>query len=148
MAKNCSRATEVGRIRHTRGALRRKGALLSSEMMIIFPVMMILLFGVVETSLLLASYNKLKLASSVGARVATVTPGDSNQSVVEAVNEVLADTSFLDYVSVACHDSGQTGGICRVTIQIPMEEAAPDLLGVLGFRLTGVLEASTAMRKE
>jgi len=140
---------EVGRIRVSRGALRRKGALLSSEMMIVFPVMMILLFGVVETSLLLASYNTLKLASSVGARVATVTPGDHpDQAVVEAVNEVLANSSFLEHVSVTCHDGGETGGICRVTVQIPMEEAAPDLLGVLGFHLTGVLEASTAMRKE
>jgi len=126
----------------------RRGSILSAEMLIVFPVMMVLLMGVVETSLMLSTFNQLKLASSVGARVASVTPGNAELAVAEAVEQVLAEADFVEVVDVSCDDSGQTGGICRVTVRIPMSEAAPDLLGVFGFTLDGTLEASTAMRKE
>ena len=126
----------------------RKGALLSAEMLITFPVVMVMAFGMVETSLLISSYNQLKHASSVGCRCCSVSPGDNSAAVAMAIREALNDDKLIDAVTVVCDDSGVSGGIVRVTIQLPMSEAAPDLLAVFGFHLDGMLEASTAMRKE
>lgn len=128
--------------------LRRKGALLSAEMLIVFPVMTVIVFGMVETSLLISKYNHIKHASSVACRACSVTPGDSREAVAAALRETLQDEELIDAVTVIREDSGITGEICRVTIQLPMSEAAPDLLAALGFNLDGTLEASTAMRKE
>jgi len=117
-------------------------------MLIAFPVMMVLVFGMVETSLLISTYNQIKHASSVGARICSVSPGECSDAVGMAIREALDDEKLIAAVTVICDDGGVTGESCRVTIQLPMTDAAPDLLKAFGFRLTGVLEASTVMRKE
>jgi len=129
-------------------AKARKGALLSAEMLIVFPVMVVIVFGMVETSLVISTYNQLKHASSVGCRCCSISPGDGSAAVAMAIRAALNDDKLIDTVTVICDDSGVSGEICRVTIQLPMSEAAPDLLAALGFQLEGTLEASTAMRKE
>ncbi|MEO8493453.1 MAG: TadE/TadG family type IV pilus assembly protein [Planctomycetota bacterium] len=126
----------------------RQGALLSAEMLIVAPVLMVIVFGMVETSLLISTYNQLKHASSVGCRSCSIASGVDREAVVLAIRAALNDEKLIGAVQVTCDDSGVSGEICRVTIQMPMSEAAPDLLAVLGFHLEGTLEASTAMRKE
>jgi hypothetical protein len=127
---------------------RRKGALLSSELLLVVPVVAALLFGIVEISCLVSTFNNLKHASCIGARVGSVTPGQCHDSVTATVQQVLDNPELIEEVKIVYDDSGEPGEICRVTLQLPMSEAAPDLLGVLGVKLTGTMEASTAMRKE
>ncbi len=128
---------------------RRVGALLSAEMLIVTPVVMVMAFGMVEASLLISSYNQLKHASAVGARVCSVSPGDCRAAVTAAVQEVLIDERLIEHVEIVCEDSGLSGEICRVTLSIEMSEAAPNLLAALGFSLVGrELNVATAMRKE
>ncbi len=126
----------------------RQGALLSAEMLITFPVLMVMLFGLVETSLLISAYNQLKHASSVGARVCSISPGDSSAKVAMAIREALNnDDDLIQAATVTLVDNG-SGEICRVTIELSMSEAAPNLLEAFGFKLDGTLKATTAMLKE
>ena len=127
----------------------RQGALLSAEMLITFPVLMVMLFGLVETSLLISAYNQLKHASSVGARVCSISPGDSSAKVAMAIREALNnDDDLIQAATVTLEDSGVSGSFCRVTIELPMSDAAPNLLEAFGFKLDGTLKATTAMLKE
>ena len=137
------------RARRAMGIRQRKGALLSAEMLLVSPAIMLLLFGIVEIGMLASSYNELKLASHVGARAgATASTMEVKESVMWAVEEVLKDSSLRDKVTVTCDEVVQAGAVFRVSIAMKKDQAAPDLLGVLGFSLSGILEASTAMRKE
>lgn len=129
-------------------ARSRRGAILSAEMLLVFPVLIIVLFGIIEISLLISTTNQLKLASNVGARVCATTPGPCDAAVELAINQVLGNSSTFDNVSVTCDDDGVSGGLCTITLTMPKTDAAPDLLGVLGLKLEGTLQQSTTMRKE
>jgi hypothetical protein len=141
-----------GKGRRVRRPIRpgqRKGALLSAELLLVSPATLLVLFGIVEIGMLASSYNELKLASHVGARAgATASTTWVKDSVNQAVEEVLKDSSLKDKVTVVCDDVVEAGTVFRVSIAMDKGQAAPDLLGVLGFSLSGKLEASTAMRKE
>ncbi len=137
------------RVRRGMRALQRRGALLSAEMLLVSPAMLVLLFGIVEMGMLASTYNELKLACYVGARAgATASTTQVKEAVLWAVEEVLKDSSLRDKVTVTCDEVVNSGAVFHVSIAMKKERAAPDLLGVLGFRLSGKLEASTAMRKE
>lgn len=137
------------RVRRGVRSRQRKGALLSAEMLLVSPAMLLVLFGIVEIGMLASSYNELKLASYVGARAgATASTTQVKECVIRAVDDVLNNSSLKDKVTVACDDVVEAGTVFRVSIAMKKDQAAPDLLGVLGFSLSGQLEASTAMRKE
>lgn len=128
---------------------QRKGALLSAEMLLVSPAMILLLFGIVEIGVLASTYNELKQASHVGARAGATAPAAHvKEAVVWAVEEVLKDSALRDKVTIACDEVVDSGTIFHVSVAMKKDQAAPDLLSVLGFSLSGKLEASTAMRKE
>ncbi|MEZ6112436.1 MAG: TadE/TadG family type IV pilus assembly protein [Pirellulaceae bacterium] len=129
-------------------ARRRRGALLSAEMLLVFPVLMGVLFGIVELSLLISSYNTMKLASADGARL--YARGSTDTAAAAAVAAVLLENDAKTFGGSATATSLSTdvtvqvtselsaaGNLACVTISMPMEKATPDLLGVIGFTLEG-----------
>jgi hypothetical protein len=117
-------------------------------MLLTFPILALAMFGVVETSVLVGASNRLQLAANTGARVGASIPGPHHhQAIEEAVFEVLGP-ELSQHATVKCSHSGAAGDMCRVTVKLPREQAAPDLLGMFGFRLSGSLQATVAMRIE
>jgi hypothetical protein len=139
---------DAGRpVARRRRCARRKGALLSAEMLIVFPAVVILLYGIVEFSFLLSANSQLASASQTGARVGTL-PGAMPTHVETAVRDTL-DPSFKDEVSVTFTPGLVSGDEVTVEVRLEMTKAAPDLLTIFGFDLSGrFLEARSVMRKE
>lgn len=135
-----------------RRQFRRKGAILSVEFVLIFPILLGLVLAIIEFGLLLAAAQQVKTASHVACRVGTL-PAASAEELDAAVRG--AARTALMTCNLACaaeveFEPGQyTGDPVTVQIRVPMKAAAPDLLAVVGFGLKGrCLVARTVLRKE
>ena len=152
---------------------RRLGALLSLELVIALPVMLIVVFAAVEFSLLLLGTQAITAAANVGARQAAL-PSTTSEEVEEAVFQVLqtwrwAKSEHLqvlisvdgdlvyDSQSMSPSDkdpqnilgAAPTGSEVMVTLNLKSNQAAPDLLKVFKLGLGDQeLTASFVTRKE
>ncbi len=157
---------------------RRLGALLSLELVIALPVLLIVVFAAVEFSFLLLGSQAITAAANVGAREAALpssTATDVRNAVFQALqswrwatNEhmqvlIFVDTDGADELDLV-YDSqnpamddepenevrdAPTGTDIQVTIKLPSNQAAPDLLSLFGLGLNGQeLTASFVTRKE
>ena len=117
------------------------------ELVLVLPLLMIVLFGVIELSLLFNARQALVAASRAGARIgalAGATLEDVRQAVEDQVGPPLCDQLTIDA------DLGQRSGdqVC-VQVRAPMRSVSPDLLRVVGFGLDDrELVAETVMSKE
>jgi Flp pilus assembly protein TadG len=124
----------------------RKGALLSLEMVIALPVLLIVVLAAVEFSFLLLASQAITAAANVGARQAAL-PSTTADDVEEAVYDALASWRWanpaLPYLEVHVFVDGDpdgpgneledstTGTQVQVTVNLPSDQAAPDLLGII-----------------
>jgi Flp pilus assembly protein TadG len=135
----------------SRRARRRPGRL-AIELLLILPVLLALLGGLIEFSVLLVARQQLANASRQGARVAAL--GGDAATVEQAARLALGSgaVSAATVVSVLTDDTGvplPSGAAVQVTVQVPAASVAPNMLGVLGFSLGDrLLAAVTVMRKE
>lgn len=143
-----------------RSAAKRRGALLSMELVIALPILLIVILGAVEFTFLLLASQAITAAANVGTRQATLPCATSSQ-VQNAVLTALGswrwanaddlrvrvfvdqnDDSFADELVFDSHDSSQnddtgllaaapTGTLVQVTVNLPAVAATPDLLGIL-----------------
>jgi hypothetical protein len=140
-----------------RGRARR--GLLSVELIIALPLLLLVLAGSVQLALLLVSQQALGAAAAVGAREASL-PGSTLVQVQNAVDRSLAGWRFapqLDNVLIHVGDEQpgavplplvRTGESVAVTVSVPAAAAAPDLLKYVGLSLADKLSATSVMRKE
>ncbi len=138
---------------------QRRGVLLSLELVIALPILLVVILSAVEFTFLLLGSQAITAAANVGARQAAL-PSTSSLDVERAVYSALGswrwaqttnDLAVLVYVDQ--DDNGQiendelvhrtnnlsdsngqlanapTGTVVQVTIQLPAIAAAPDLLG-------------------
>jgi Flp pilus assembly protein TadG len=130
---------------------KRRGSL-AIEMLIVLPVLLAIMLGMVEFSMLLVSRQELLTASREGARVAAI--GGSQDDVEAAVRQFLGTGSLSQatITTVLTDNQGQplpSGSPVAVTVSLPANQAAPDLLVFIGFSLRDeTLVAQTVMRKE
>jgi len=122
------------------------------ELLLALPVLLAVLLGVVEFSLMLVAQQQLVTASREGARVAA--QGGAQADVVQAVDQFLGTGSLSNatVVAVLTDASGQplpSGQPVSVTVSLPATQAVPDLLAFIGFSIAGnTLAAQAVMRKE
>jgi hypothetical protein len=130
----------------------RHGALLSMELLLILPVVMILLSALVEFSLIWSANSKIKAASRLACRVATLPstqPLVAEYVIREKVIEVLESPKLVDACKMDCHMGQYTGDPCTVVVSVPMKAITPDLLSFVGLGLKErEIVARTVMRKE
>lgn len=159
---------------------RRCGALLSLELAVALPMLLLVVVGAVEFSFLLLGSQAITAAANVGARQAAL-PSSSAQDVNDAVFQALASwrwarPQYLQVLIFADTDNGAgqldlvydsqdsdpydnddddevlnapTGTDIQVTVKLPSNQAAPDLLKVFGLGLNNEqLTATFITRKE
>jgi hypothetical protein len=145
---------------------RRRRAVLSLELIMVLPVLLLVLLATVEFGILLMSSQGVGAAAAVGSRNAAL-PSSSRTSVVAAVDTALSGYVWKNFRQVEIFvDSGggfvkdtpvpgtllanaPSGSIVSVTVNVEMDEAAPDLLKYFGISLNGkYLTTTYVTRKE
>ena len=131
-----------------RAAGDRRGALLSLELLIVLPIVVILALAMVELGLLWEANQQVKLASEQGCRVASL-PGSGEDEIRAAIDAALIKPRLIENAAVVYEIGSHTGDAVAVQVKLPMNAASPDMLFVFGFGLHDrFLEAQTVMRKE
>jgi hypothetical protein len=125
-------------------ASRRKGAILSLEMAIALPVLLLVVLAAVEYTFLLLGSQAITAAANVGARQAAL-PSTSAADVEDAVFDALASwrwarPQFLEVLVFVDGDpagpgneleNAPSGTEVQVTVKLPSDQAAPDLLKIV-----------------
>jgi hypothetical protein len=131
---------------------KRRGALLSYELVFIAPVVIALVLALVEFGLLFAAAHKVQLATASACRVAT-RPCPS-LTVLDKAVRITADQALMDKRLVAAHTlkfqpGAHTGDPVVVEVRVPMSAASPDMLSIVGYSLRGrYLTSRVVMSKE
>jgi Flp pilus assembly protein TadG len=117
------------------------------ELVLVLPILMILLMGFFEFSLLFYARGDVVHASRVGARYATLS-GVTEEDVANEVSSNLPP-SLRRGLRVASQLGQHAGDEVTVTVAVPSTSAAPDLLWLIGYSIQNEpLVAQTRMRKE
>jgi Flp pilus assembly protein TadG len=112
----------------------RRGAILSMELVLILPIFLMLIFSIIEFSMLMSAHTRVANAAQSGARLMSLS-GATAEEVKEQVSSLLGPSlagNCLIHVQPARH----SGDIGRVTVRVPMKNASPDLLWMVGFGLS------------
>jgi hypothetical protein len=130
----------------------RKGAIQTVELLLVLPILLGLLFAIIEFGLLLSANQRLKMASQLACRVGTLPaddPVEREQAIRRAAKGALGKPHLIRAHRLEFDAGRYTGDPVVVEIRLPMKAAAPDLLAVLGLGLKDrELLARTVMRKE
>lgn len=111
------------------------------------PILMMMLFGVFEFTMLFFARGSVVEASRLGARAATY-PGVGQEYIEESVHAALGP-KMARYASVYTEVGQYAGDPCVVVVKVPMMAAAPDLLWPVGFGLKDqYLISETVMPRE
>lgn len=123
-------------------------ASVSMEALLVLPVLLLVVFALVEFAMLLATEQKLAEASGLAARTAAV--GRSDADAKEAVKAVLGPRQYeAADVTIARRHDDRLGDLVEVRIDLPAKAAAPCLLRSCGVKMSDdTLIGRTLMRAE
>lgn len=112
------------------------------------PIVMALLFGMIEIGMLWSSSQRVKEAAAAGSRVAGFRGADE-LAVRRAVEHGLGRKSLVESYKLKVTKLIENPNEVCVTVTVPMSAAAPDMLKFIGFSLSGrTLTAESIMRRE
>ncbi len=119
----------------TEPAERRKArrGFLSAELIFTLPILVIVLFGLFEFSMLFFCRGELAEATRVGARKATL-PGVSVEEVEDEVRRVVPQR-LRDTLEVRVDPGLRSGDVVVVSVSVAMSSCSPDLLWPVGYSL-------------
>lgn len=124
----------------------RRGSI-SMELVFTLPLLLTLLLGIFEFSMLLMARGDVIQASRAGARVASL-HGVLEEDVSEEVLRMLGPR-YAAGATVQTQLASHSGEEVLVSVRIPMESASPNLLWPIGYNLQGrEIIAETRMLKE
>lgn len=117
------------------------------ELALVLPIFGIVMFALLEFTLLFYARADVVEASRIGARLATL-PGVTQQNVEQEVLKILPPQ--LGQGAVVQADLGKNSGdVVMVAVSIPMTLASPNLLWPVGYNIKGQnLYSETRMIKE
>lgn len=118
------------------------------ELILVLPIVLGLVFAVIEFGMLWSSNQRVKEAAAAGCRTASFRGADL-PAVRRAVEQTLKRRELVANCSIDVRNASPDAHEVAVTVRVPMKAAAPDLLSFLGFRLGGrEMSAQVVMRKE
>lgn len=122
--------------------------MLSMELVLVLPIVIGLIFAAVEIGMIWTAGQRLDEAAGAGCRIAGFR-GTDEASVRRHVENCLRRQALIKNYQLNVQDSGPNAEAVCVTVSVPMNAAAPDLLCMLGFSLKNrMLTAQAVMRKE
>jgi Flp pilus assembly protein TadG len=125
------------------GKKRRWGAA-AVELAIVTPILLTMLFGIIEYGWLFTVRQALTTASREGARTAAL-PGSTVEEVLQRVEDYTEPLGLSTCTAdVTCDDDGNPVG--TVTVSIPYADVT--LVGCYFGEVVGNITASASMRKE
>ena len=115
----------------------KRSGLFTVELIFVLPVLLLLVFALVELSMLLAAERKLAEVSGVVARTGALGGTDDDMTAVmkSAGGPKWADRLKLA-VSPSSPDDRHQGAPLEVTVSFPARYAGPNLLRSIGINLT------------
>lgn len=126
---------------------RVRSGVLSLEVILVLPILLVLLCGLFEISMLMFARSELVEASRAGARLGTMSGVTFEEVQWESVRA--AGRRLGPVIEVDAELGRVSGDEVTVTVRAPMSAVAPDLLWPVGFGLQGrELITQTRMRKE
>ena len=131
---------------------RLRRGVLTLEMVLVLPIVLLVVLGIVQLSLLLLANQAVAAAASVGARTASL-PGATSGAVETAVNQALASWRFAPHVEPVAVEpdphAAPTGTPIQVTVSVRSVDAVPNLLKFVGITLDNHrLQSTFVARKE
>lgn len=139
-----------------RQARRRRGAVLTVEMLFILPLLIIVLLGIAEFSFMLLGMQAIAASANVGAREASL-PSATDATVEAAVNDALAGWAFQGKQETKTFVNGVdvdvttavTGDNTQVSVILKTTHAVPDMLNFIGLSVAGQeIRATFVTRRE
>ena len=123
---HCSRVSE------------RKGAILSMELVLVLPIFLLLIFSIVEFSMLMSAQTRVANAAQNGARMLSIcgVPSASAEAEVRARVKQLLGPALAHQSVVTIQPGSYASDLGRVHVQVPMRNACPDLLWMTGFSVS------------
>jgi hypothetical protein len=135
-------------VRSRLGRRRRTGAILSMELILVLPIVLAVLFGLIEIGMLWSSGQRVKEAAAAGCRVAGFR-GATEPAVRRAVEQTLGRKSLVDCYQLQIIQPQENPNEVCVSVSVPMTAAAPDMLAFFGFSLKNrQLASHSVMRRE
>lgn len=117
------------------------------ELVLTLPIVMVLLMGILEFTMLFFAQGSVTEASRLGARRATM-QGVVEEDIHEDIQRALGRTLY-PYAEIQLTDAEHSGDPVAVAVRVPMRAASPNLLWPIGFDLNGrYLIAQSHMVKE
>lgn len=122
---------------------RRRGAILSMELILVLPLFLLLLFAIVEFTMLTAAQTRIANAAHAGARQLCLTnaPAETvRKDVIQSLGSRLGGGATVEVT-----DPGKAGDRINIRVNVPMQNAAPDLLWMTGFSVRNRVMAADAL---
>ncbi|MBS0210488.1 MAG: pilus assembly protein [Planctomycetes bacterium] len=127
---------------------RRLGAVVTMELLLVLPIVLALLLGLVEFSMLWIARQHVQESARSACRVATFC-GNNPAAVTEAAQLALRKQSLVQNAQVLIRGGQFSGDLVAVRVAVPMRAAAPDLLSMFGLGFgQAEIAAEAVMRKE
>lgn len=134
----------MGRLARS-GSWRERGAAVV-EFAVVLPLLLTILFGIIEYGWIFMVRQALQTAAREGCRLAVLqTTDEPYTEVVQRVNEVMAPTGLTTYDISMAHADGSSP-IESVTVSVPFADVS--LMGNFFGPRSGNLGGTCSMRKE
>jgi hypothetical protein len=113
----------------------RKGAILSMELVLVLPIFLLLIFSIVEFSMLMSAQTRVANAAQNGARMLSICgmPSAAAEIEVKARVEQLLGPALARQSIITIDPGDYASDLGRICVQVPMRNACPDLLWMTGF---------------
>src|SRR5262245_15084695 len=151
------------RIKTRRRAGRRRGVVMLLVLLFVAPILLLFTFAIVEIYMLVTAREELLAASRLGARVAACgecATKEQKEQVQQEVDKTVhralgsgrlgsAKVHVAWPEELTAQDTAGEADWVRVSLELPMRNAAPDLLGWVGASLgKSKMVVATTMKQE
>lgn len=122
------------------------------ELILVLPIFLLLIFSIVEFSMLMSAQTRVANAAQNGARMLSIcgVAAPSAEAEVRARVEQLLGPALAQGAVVTIEPGAYASDLGHVRVQVPMRNACPDLLWMTGFSVSSrsiTCDAGMAMER-